>query len=144
MRTAPPVDDFRLVDFVAPVVVRREAWSGAGRAVDVDQAAAVATNQMVMVVANAILESRGRSGGLNAPNEAFADEDAKGVVHGLERDGPDLGAHDFGNRIGGNVGLTRHRAQDGQSLGGDLNAALTKEFSRGAGHEVRRLYQIFE
>ena len=37
-------------------------------------------------------------------------------------------------RVGRDVGLTRDRPQDRQSLGRDLNAALTKEVSRVGGH----------
>ena len=37
-------------------------------------------------------------------------------------------------RVGRDVGLTRDRPQDRQSLGRDLNAALTKEISRVGGH----------
>ena len=58
IRTAPPVGDLGLVDLVAPVVGRRETGRGADRAVDVDHAAADAADQMVVVVADAILEAR--------------------------------------------------------------------------------------
>jgi hypothetical protein len=58
IRAASPVGDFGLVDFVASVVGRREAGCEADRAVDVDDAAADAADQMVVVVADAILESR--------------------------------------------------------------------------------------
>jgi hypothetical protein len=57
MRTATPVDDLGLVDRVTAVVGRREAGSGADRAVDIDQTAADSTDQMVMVVADPILET---------------------------------------------------------------------------------------
>ena len=81
---------------------------------------------MVVVVADPRLEASRGAGRLDAPDESPADEDAKGVVHRLERDGPDLRPDDIGHGIGGNVGLTRDGAQDGQSLGSDLNATLTK------------------
>jgi hypothetical protein len=134
LRTAPPIGDLGLVDLVPLVVDRRETGGGADDAVDIHQTAANATDQMVVVVADAILEARRRTRGLNAPDQTFGDQEAEGVVHRLERDGPDLGSHDLGRAIGGDVRLTRHRSQDSQSLGGDLNAALAQEVSRVDGH----------
>ena len=117
IRTAAPVGDLGLVDLVALVVGRREAGRGADRAVDVDHAAADATDQMMVVVADAILEARRRPGGLNAPDEALGDQDAEGVVHRLERDGTDLGPDDLGHAVGRDVGLTRDRPQHRQTAG---------------------------
>jgi hypothetical protein len=134
IRTAPPVDDFGLVDLVAPVIGGREAGSGARRAVDVDQPAADATDQMVMVVANSTLEPSSRPGGLNAPDEAFGDQHAEGVVHRLKRDGTDLSPDELGHDVGRDVGLPRDRPQDSQPLGGDLNTALAKELCRVGNH----------
>ena len=98
---------------------------------------------MVVVVADPILEASRRSGGLNAPDEALGDQDAEGVVHRLERDGADLGPDGLGHAVGRDVGLTRDRPQDRQSLGGDLNAALTKEIGRVGGH-AHRVDQILD
>ena len=98
---------------------------------------------MVVVVADPILEASRRPGGLNAPDEAFGDQNPEGVVHRLERDGADLGADDLGHGVGCDVGLTRYRAQNGQSLGRDLNAALTKENSRVPDH-AEMITQRFE
>jgi hypothetical protein len=52
----------------------------------------------------------------------------------LERDGPDPGPDDLGHFVGRDVGLTRYRPQDSQSLGRYLNTALPKEVSRVSGH----------
>jgi hypothetical protein len=57
IRTAPPVDDLGLVDLVAPVVGRCQAGSGPDRAVDVDHTTADPANEMVVVVADPILEA---------------------------------------------------------------------------------------
>ena len=134
VRTAAPVDDLGLVDLVALVVGRRETGRGADRAVDVDHAAADAADQMVVVVADPILEASRRPGGLDAPDETLGDQDAEGVVHRLERDGADLGPDDLGHAVGRDVGLTRDGPQDSQSLGRDLNAALPKKVSRADVH----------
>ena len=89
---------------------------------------------MVVVVADAILEASRRSGRLNAPDEALGDQDAERVVDRLQRDGADLGPDDLGHGVGRDVRLSRDRPQDGQSLGGDLNAALAKAARRVSDH----------
>ena len=85
---------------------------------------------MVVVVADPILEASRGSRGLYAPDQAFRNQYAERVVHRLERDRADLRPDGLGHRIGRDVGLTRDRPQDSQSLGSDLNAALPKEISR--------------
>jgi hypothetical protein len=92
---------------------------------------------MVVVVTDPILEASRRSSRLNAPDEANGYQDAKSVVHRLQRDGTDLGPGDLGHAIGRDVGLTRYRPQDRQSLGRDLNTAVTKEGCRVRGHAGR-------
>ena len=109
IRAAPPICDLGLVDLVPHVVDRRKTGGGADRAVYIDQTAADSTDQMVMVVADPILETSRCAGGLNAPEEAFGDQDAERVVHGLERDGTDPGPDDLGHAVGRDVGLTCHR-----------------------------------
>ena len=93
---------------------------------------------MVVVVADPILEASRRSGGLNAPDEIFGDQHAEGVVHRLKRYGTDLSPDDLGHRVGCDVGLTRYRPKDRQSLRRDLNAALTKKLSRIGVHVGQR------
>jgi hypothetical protein len=89
---------------------------------------------MVVVVADPIFESSGRSGRLNAPDKAFGDQQAQSVVHRLKRDGSDLGPHGVGHPVGCDVRLTRYGPQDSQSLCGDLNSALTEKVSGLGGH----------
>ncbi len=127
---AAPVGDFGLVDFVALVVGGGETGRRADGAVDIDHTAAFAADQMVVVVADPILEARGGPGRLNAPEKAFGDEDAERIVHRLQGDGPDLGPDGVGHAVRGDVRLACDDAQDGQSLGGDLNAMLTKQSRR--------------
>jgi hypothetical protein len=55
--TTAPVRDLGLVDLVPHVIDRRQTWRGAGRAVDVDDTAADFADQMMVVVANPILEA---------------------------------------------------------------------------------------
>jgi hypothetical protein len=98
---------------------------------------------MVVVVADTILEPGRRPGRLNAPDEAFSDHQAKGVVHRLERDGADFRPDDLGRGIGRDVRSTRDGPQNSQALGCDLNTALTKTVSWVNGHG-NRLDQVFD
>jgi hypothetical protein len=45
-----------------------------------------------------------------------------------------MGPDDLGHFVGRDVGLTRDRPQDSQSLGRDLNTALPKEVGRVSSH----------
>jgi hypothetical protein len=130
VRTAPPIGDFGLVDLVAPIVDRRETRRGADRAIDVDHAAAGSTDQVVVIVADAIFEASRRSRGLNAPDEALGDQQGQGVVDRLQRDGTDPGPDDLGHGVGRDVRLTRDRLQYRQALGRHLDAAFTKKRCR--------------
>ena len=98
---------------------------------------------MVVIVADAILEASRRPGGLNAPDESGGDQNAKGVVGRLERDGADFGTRDLRHAVGGDVGLPRDRPKDSQPLGCDLDAVLTKKVSWVGGHQVR-LAEVLE
>ncbi len=89
---------------------------------------------MVVVVANAILESRRRPGGLDAAEKSSVHQHGKRVVHRLERDGANLTPDEVGNRVRRDVGMTRHRAEHGQSLGGYLDAALAQELGGAVRH----------
>lgn len=137
-----PIDDFRFVDLVPHVVGRCEARHRTGGTVDVDHPAADATDQMVMVVADPILEARGRSRRLNAAEEAFGNQEGERVVHGLERYGADLGSDSFGHAVGCDVGLIRHDSPDRQSLGRNLNTALAKKVSWISGHSPENRSEI--
>ena len=84
----------------------------------------------MVVVGHAILEEGGRAGGLDAPDEPLLDEDGQRVVDGLQRNGADFGPDDGCERIRGDVRMARHRAQDGDPLRRDLDAALPQKFRR--------------
>jgi len=58
LRAATPVDDFGLVDLISLVVGGRKTGRGADRAVDIDHSSARPADQMVVVVTDAIFESR--------------------------------------------------------------------------------------
>ena len=134
VRTAAPVRDLRLVDLVAHVVDRRQTRRRAHGAVDVDETAADAADQMMVIVSNPTLEASRGSGRLYAPNQPFGDQNSERVVHRLERNRPDFGPDQFGHSVGRDVGLARDRAEDGQSLGCDLDAVVSKEIGGVSGH----------
>jgi len=135
VRTASPVGDFGFVDLVALVVGGRQAWRGAGRAVDIDDATADPADQVVVVVADAILVAGRGTGGLDATDQAFGDEHAQRVIDRLQRDGADFRSNHVRDAVGGDVRRGRHGAQDGEPLRGDLDAVFTKESGRVRNHE---------
>jgi hypothetical protein len=55
--TPPPIRDLGLVDPVALVIGRRQTGSGADRTLDIDHAAAHTADQVMVVVADPILEA---------------------------------------------------------------------------------------
>jgi len=91
---------------------------------------------MVVVVADPILEPGSRPGGLDAPDDALANQHAECVVHRLKRDRADVGPHDLGDAVSCDVGLARYRPQDGQSLGRHLDTVLPEEVSWVSRHSV--------
>jgi len=99
---------------------------------------------MMVVIADAIFEASGRSGRLNASDDPFGDQYAEGVVHGLKRDGADLGPGRLRHLVGRNVRLSRYRPQDGQSLRGDLNSGLAEDVYRIEGQTSTTISQILE
>jgi hypothetical protein len=129
-----PIGDFRFVDFVTARIRRFQTRGAAGGTVDVHDTAAAATDQMVMVVADAIFESRGGSCGLDAAEEPMVDEQREGVVDRLERNRTDIRADPFGHAIRGDVRLTGDDAHDREPLRSDVNAALAQERGRVAVH----------
>jgi len=132
--TASPIRDLGLVDLEPLIVGRGEARGRSDRAIDVDHAAADPADQMMVVVADAILEAGWRADRLDTPEQPFLGQQAEGVVDRLEGDGADLGPHHFRHAVGGDVGLTSDGTQDGQSLGRDLDAVLTEKIAWVGGH----------
>ena len=98
---------------------------------------------MMVVVADAVLESGRRAGRLNASNDPTNDQDRQRVVHRLQRDGADFGSDSLGHRISRGMRLARYSAQDRQSLCRDLDTALSKKVRRLGGHSGM-LDQILE
>lgn len=77
-----------------------------------------------MVVADAVLVASRRTGGLNAPQQAFVDQDAECVVDRLARDGADIVSGGLGDIVSGAVGAFRHGLEYGQPLRRHLHTML--------------------
>ena len=82
-----PVDDFGFVDLIAGVLGGGEARGLADGTVDVDHAAAGAADEVVVVVADAVLIAGRRAGRLDAPQDALVGQRREGLVYGLPGDG---------------------------------------------------------
>jgi hypothetical protein len=91
---------------------------------------------MVVVVADPAFEERRRSSRLNAPDDAFRDQDAERVIDRLQGDCTDAGPDDLGHAVGRDVGISGDRTQNGQPLGGDLNTPLAEEIGGVGGHGI--------
>ena len=139
-----PVDDLGLVDLVARVVGGREARRVADRAVDVDHLAAGAADQVVVVVAHAVLVAGRASRRAGCAGEALVGEGAEDVVDGLAGHGADLGPHRLVDVVGRAVGPVGHRPQHGQPLGRHVQPVPTEQRLGGLGHHSRTVGQILE
>ena len=98
----------------------------------------------MMVVPDPILEARRRTGRLDPPDEALSDQDVERVVYRLQRDGADFRPDNVGHAVGRDVRLRGNRAKHRESLGGDLNPALTKEVGRVVRHADSVVNKFFE
>jgi hypothetical protein len=99
---------------------------------------------MVMIVANPIFEEGRRSGRLNAPDQPFGRQKRQRVVYRLQRDGADLSPDHFSDGLSRTVRSPRDRAQHGQPLRGDVDAAPTKKVGCIGGHCGMSLPQSLE
>ena len=115
---------------------RSETRGGADGAVDVDDAAAHAADQVMVVVADAGFEAGRRTCWLDATEDALANEQRERVVDRLKRDCADLGPDHRRYDVRCGMRMCRDRAQDRDALRGDLDAVKTKEISRIVGHRI--------
>jgi hypothetical protein len=91
---------------------------------------------VVVVVADPILVSGGRSGGLDAADETLLDEGAECVVHGSARHRSDVGADAVGDLVCGRVGSVGYRAEHCETLRGDVEPAFAEQAGRVGVHGV--------
>jgi len=103
--TAAPVGNLGFVDLETQVVGRFETRRRADRAVDVDDACTDATDEVVVVVVDAVFVASRRPDGLDSANHALLHQDTQGVVDGLSRDRADGEGRTCGDLVGTLVGL---------------------------------------
>jgi len=82
---------------------------------------------MVVIVTHPILVAGRRTGRLDAPDKALVGQQPEGIVYRLSGDGTDLGPHRLSDVVRGAVRSIGHGAQDGQTLGRDLDTVLSKK-----------------
>ena len=126
LRATSPVGDLRFVDLEALFIVRRQAGGVTHRAVDVDHASANATDQVMVVVVDAVFVAGGRADRLDSPDQSLLYHHAQGVVYGLARDSADIGLGRIDYLIGTDVWSRPHRVKDRNALRGGLDAVLAK------------------
>jgi hypothetical protein len=99
--TQAPKNDLRLLDYESMIGGRFEAGSSADGAVDIGGQAAVAADDVVVIVPHPRFVSSGVAGGLDAPNEAGDLQRMEIVVHGLSG----KGAEPLASRVGNSFGI---------------------------------------
>jgi hypothetical protein len=119
---AAPVHDFGFIDFEPCVVCCCEARGSSGGAVHVDNNAASSTNEVMVIVSDAVLVQGRGANRLDAPNEALLCEHSERVVHRLARDRPDFVPGNFYNAISRDVRANRHCSKNGEALSCDLES----------------------
>ncbi len=124
-RASTPVDHVGLINLETLVVGGGEAGRRSDGAVDVDDVTAGPTNQVVVIVVDAVLVARGRSHRLDAAQESALHEDAEGVVDGLTRDGANLVARLVHDVVSAEVGVARDRVENGETLRGGHEVVRT-------------------
>jgi hypothetical protein len=120
----------------------RQTRGGADGTIDVNQAAADPTNQVVMIIADAIFKSGRQPRGLNAADEALGHQHAERIIDRLQRDSADFGPDELGNAVGSDMWLACHHAHDRQSLSRHLDAVFAKQGSGITDHVSRLLNSL--
>ena len=133
-----PEDDLGLIDREAVIIGRGQTWRRTDRAVDIEHHAAAAADQVMMIVSYAILVAGRGSRGLNPADEVLLHQDAQRIVDRLARNRPENRADIVHHFVRRGVGMRRHRPQNGQPLGGDLQTVLAQKSSNIVMHEDMR------
>jgi hypothetical protein len=105
-RADSPVRDVGFINVIAVIVGRRETGCGANCAIDVDDAGALSTDEVVVIVVHAVFVAGRGTNGLDATQEVVVNENGESVVDRLTRDAADVGLGDVSYFVGGHVGPT--------------------------------------
>jgi len=125
-----PERDLGFVDREARCCAGVEAGCSADSAVDVVDSAALAADDVVVVVRDATLEARGVAGRFDAADELGVLERGEHVVDRLLRDGAEDTTHVCGDLVGRGVWNCVERAVDGDARCGDSESARPKHIGR--------------
>jgi hypothetical protein len=123
-----PIGNLGFVDLESVEVRCFEARSISHSTIDIDDVAAFAADEVVVVVSDAVLVQRRGADRLNAPNETFVDEQAERVIDRLARDRSDVGFGGFGDVFGRAVGLVSDGAKYRKPLRGDVESVALQSF----------------
>ncbi len=110
-----------------PIVGWGETRPVSHRTVDIDQPVAVAADEVMVIVANSILEACRRTGRLNRSDDVVLGQHGQRVVDRLARYRSDLSPNGFGNLVGAPVWLSRYGSQHGQALRRHLKSVFSQE-----------------
>jgi hypothetical protein len=127
-RTTTPIGNFGLVDLEAIQIRCFETRSISHCAIDIDDVAAFATDEVVVIVSDAVLVQRGRADRLNAANETFVDEQAERVVDRLTRDRSDVGLGGLRDVFRGAMRTVSDGTKNGETLRGDVESVALQGF----------------
>ena len=122
----PPVDDFRLINEIAMALRRFQAGGCANRAVHVLSPAAVAADEMVMVVPHPRFVTGRLPRQLDPPDQPNFRERVQVVVHGLRGKRPQPRAGDGGDGFRISMRSLRNRRQYGQPGSRHAQSAVTQ------------------
>jgi hypothetical protein len=117
VRAETPEGDIRLIHQIAGVIGGLEARSLADCAVDIGEAAALAANEVMVVVPDPALETRRASRGLDPAYETRRGEGVKGLVHGLERHMAEPVAYTGSDGVDVQMVAGAHGVEDGEPGG---------------------------
>jgi len=125
-----PVNDLSFIDFEAQFIGSLQARLLSHGTINVGCLATIATNDMVVVVANSIFIKCRCARGLDAANQAFFSQHPQGVINSLFGYGTNLCPHFFSNLFCRAVRARRYGPHHGESLGGYLNATFPQQLSQ--------------
>ena len=129
-----PEGYFGFVDDKAVTFMRRETGRMAVRAIGIGHRAAGPANDMVMVVADAVLETCRRPGWFDPPQHATVHEHGQRVVDRLPGDRAELCPSQPHHVVRRRVRGRGDRAEHGDALRGHLQAVAAKAVGGVLGH----------
>jgi hypothetical protein len=129
-----PIRDVGFVNVVAVIIGRREARSRAHRAIDIDHTRTLSTDEMVVVIVDAVLVTSRGTDGLNPAQEIVFDEHGEGVIDRLTRNAANINSGHVDHLVSAHVGSKRNCPQYRESLRRYLDPVLAELIDGGECH----------